>query len=82
MGNDEANHWAYRLPDLPDGYTPWWARETVADHAHPEYWAWMGGWSREAIEAAKVFPRARAHSNSTLDEPIDARHSRATIPTG
>lgn len=49
-----VDHWAYRLSDLPSGHTPYWARETVANHAHPEYWAMLWGWSGEAVARAKA----------------------------
>lgn len=47
-----SKHWAYRLPEMPGRKMPYWARETVAEHKHPEYWAWMWGWHSADIAKA------------------------------
>jgi hypothetical protein len=39
--------------------TPHWARETVAEHAHPDYWAMLWGWSSADVRAAKEASNAR-----------------------
>jgi hypothetical protein len=49
-------HWAYRLPSIIDPVRGpiYWAPETIANHAHPEYWAMMWGYSKAEVEAAKA----------------------------
>lgn len=50
-----AEHWAYRLPPIVDpvkGHL-YWAHDAIAEHEHPEYWAWMWGYSEAEVKAAK-----------------------------
>jgi hypothetical protein len=48
-------HWAYRLPAIidPKRGPIYWAPEAISEHAHPEYWAAMWGYSELEINAAK-----------------------------
>jgi hypothetical protein len=45
-------HWAHFLPEpAPDN--GWWGREAIAEHRHPEYWAWIWGYTAAQVAAAK-----------------------------
>lgn len=56
--SEAHRHWAHYLPDFVGRKTPYWARESVAEHSYPEHWAMMWGWSLDEIERAKAAQQA------------------------
>lgn len=48
-----ARHWAYYLPP-PAPEAGWWGHEAISEHAHPEYWAMIWGYSADQVVAAKA----------------------------
>jgi len=67
-----AFHWAYDLPEIPGSDpTPYWARDTVAEHHNPEYWAMLWGWSRQQVREAKAAAQALLQAVDRSAQPQD-----------